>query len=180
MNSRNLNLSSRWYATSFRVRYQESDQMGVVYHANYLNWFESGRTEMLRQLGFAYRQLESRGVLLPVTSADLQFKSPARYDDLVAVYARLTTFSALRVVYEYEVRRLSQEEGCSQEELTEHLERVGSGPLVPDGITGELLVTGSTSHVWLNRDWKPTRLDRALPELFQAITGALREEGGAV
>ncbi|WP_410511980.1 thioesterase family protein [Paenibacillus sp. BR2-3] len=160
MGSRNLNLSSSWYATAFRVRYQESDQMGVVYHANYLNWFESGRTELLRQLGFTYREMENSGVLLPVTAADLQFKSPARYDDLVAVYARLTTFSALRVIFEYEVRRLSEEES---------------------GLTSdELLVTGSTSHVWLNREWKPARLDRTLPELFQAITRALREEGGAV
>jgi len=158
MNSRSRNLTSGWYTTSFRVRYQETDQMGVVYHANYLNWFETGRTELLRQLGFTYRDMENSGVLLPVTSADLQFKSPARYDDIVTVYARLTTFSALRVAFEYEIRRLTEADTTSE----------------------ELLVTGSTSHVWLNRDWKPARLDRMLPELFQAITGALREEGGAV
>lgn len=164
MESRNTKQPSRWYGTSFRVRYQETDQMGVVYHANYMSWMESGRTEMFRRLGFAYRSMENMGVLLPVTSADLQFKSPARYDDYIAVYARLTTFSALRVVYEYEVRRLTDN--------GEHLELHS-----PEG---ELLVTGSTSHVWLNKDWKPVRLDRALPELFNAIAGALREEGGAV
>lgn len=157
MKSRNQSFSSSWYATSFRVRYQETDQMGVVYHANYLNWFECGRTEMLRQLGFTYRELETRGVFLPVTEADLQFKSPARYDDIVTVYARLTSFSALRVVYEYEIKRLSE-----------------------DGASDQLLVSGSTSHVWLNKEWRPTRLDRALPELYHAITGTLREEGGAV
>lgn len=108
-------LRSRWYESTLRVRYQESDQMGVVYHANYLNWFESGRTELLRQLGFTYRELENQGVLLPVTSADLQFKSPARYDDLISVYARMTTFSALRVAFEYQVRRLSEAEGRNLE-----------------------------------------------------------------
>ncbi len=151
--------------------------MGVVYHANYLSWFESGRTEMFRGLGFAYRSLEDLGVLLPVTAADLQFKSPARYDDLIAVYARLSVFSALRVVYEYEIRRLTEQEDVGPGNYS------GSGmksePL-DQPLPGELLVSGSTSHVWLNKEWKPVRLDRALPELYRAITGALREEGGAV
>lgn len=151
--------------------------MGVVYHANYLSWFESGRTEMFRGLGFAYRSLEDLGVLLPVTAADLQFKSPARYDDLIVVYARLSVFSALRVVYEYEIRRLTEREDGGPGNHS------GSGmksePL-DQPLPGELLVSGSTSHVWLNKDWKPVRLDRALPELYLAITGALREEGGAV
>ncbi|CQR54751.1 acyl-CoA thioesterase [Paenibacillus riograndensis] len=177
MKSRNPVLTSRWHGTTFRVRYQETDQMGVVYHANYLSWFESGRTEMFRELGFAYRSLENMGVLLPVTTADLQFKSPARYDDLVAVYARLTTFSALRVVYEYEIRRLAGTETGDPEAFGL---AGGSAPADVEQLPGELLVTGSTSHVWLNTDWKPVRLDRVLPELFLAITMALREEGGAV
>ncbi|MNC34812.1 Acyl-CoA thioester hydrolase YbgC [compost metagenome] len=151
--------------------------MGVVYHANYLSWFESGRTEMFRGLCFAYRSLEDLGVLLPVTAADLQFKSPARYDVLIAVYARLSVFSALRVVYEYEIRRVTEQENGGPGSHS------GSGvktePLDPP-LPGELLVSGSTAHVWLNKDWKPVRLDRALPELYRAITGALREEGGAV
>lgn len=162
-------LPSRWYKSTLRVRYQESDQMGVVYHANYLNWFESGRTEMFRQVGFTYRELEKQGVLLPVTSADLQFKSPARYDDIISVYARMTTFTALRVVYEYQVRRLTEEENSAS--VNNIVKKWAVDP------PGQLLVAGSTSHVWLNREWRPVRLDRALPELFQAIKGALREEG---
>lgn len=170
MESRNP-VSSGWHSTVFRVRYQETDQMGVVYHANYLSWFESGRTEMFRGLGFAYRSMENMGVLLPVTAADLQFKSPARYDDLITVYARLKVFSALRVVYEYEVRRIQEDDAgnCAD-----------SVSPVSESLPGELLVAGSTSHVWLNKDWKPVRLDRALPELYHDIIGALREEGGAV
>lgn len=149
--------------------------MGVVYHANYLSWFESGRTEMFRGLGFAYRSLEEMGVMLPVTAADLQFKSPARYDDLIAVYARLSVFSPLRVVYEYEIRRLADLTGSGAGFSPGS--GAASGPSVAP-LAGELLVSGSTSHVWLNKDWKPVRLDRALPELYNAITGALREEGG--
>lgn len=177
MASHDLGTPSPWYGTTFRVRYQETDQMGVVYHANYLNWFETGRTEMFRQLGFTYHNMEEQGVMLPVTAADLQFKSPARYDDLILVYARLTTFSALRVIYEYEIRRLPQ----GGQATTGHpASYPGTGaPLYGEIPPGELLVTGSTSHVWVKRDWKPTRLDRALPELFHAITGTLREKGGA-
>jgi acyl-CoA thioester hydrolase len=179
MNSHKPGWSSRWHETSFRVRYQETDQMGVVYHANYLTWFESGRTEMFRGLGFAYRTLESLGLLLPVTSADLQFKSPARYDDLIAVYARLTTFSALRVVYEYEIRRVAEEHGECGVIGASGINK--ARPAASEPLPGELLVSGTTSHVWLNREWKPVRIDRAQPELFRAITTALKEEeGGAV
>ncbi|UQZ35927.1 thioesterase [Paenibacillus sp. PK3_47] len=178
MGSGKPEMPGRWHSTAFRVRYQETDQMGVVYHANYLSWFESGRTEMFRGLGFAYRTLEDMGALLPVTDANLQFKSPARYDDYIAVYTRLTAFSALRLAYEYEVRRISGEEEA-------HAGDSAGSPVLPaqfssSALSGELLVSGSTSHVWLNRDWKPVRLDRAQPELYQAITAALRQEGGAV
>ncbi|AIQ51854.1 acyl-CoA thioesterase [Paenibacillus sp. FSL R7-0331] len=174
MKSREPVPASRWYSTAFRVRYQETDRMGVVYHANYLSWFECGRTEMFRGLGFSYRSLEDKGVLLPVTAADLQFKSPARYDDLIVVYARLSVFSPLRVEYEYEIRRLTEETGEAGSNVSSGNIRNAMPPL-----SGELLVSGSTSHVWLNADWKPVRLDRALPDLYQAVTGALREEGGA-
>ncbi|NQX49368.1 acyl-CoA thioesterase [Paenibacillus tritici] len=170
MNPHQPGWTSRWHSTSLRVRYQETDQMGVVYHANYLIWFECGRTEMFRELGFDYRRLESLGLLLPVTSADLQFKSPARYDDLITVYARLTTFSALRVVYEYEIRRVAA--GSEGEESG----TVKAHPADSGTLPGELLVSGSTSHVWLNGEWKPVRIDRAQPELFVAILAALQEE----
>lgn len=164
----------------FRARYQETDRMGVVYHANYLNWFEIGRTDMFRQLGFTYRSMEELGILLPVTSTDLQFKSPARYDDHIAVYARLTTFSALRVVYEYEIRRLTDSEFAGIGAAESGFAGVTRPPLAPQDFAGELLVAGTTSHVWVNGDWKPVRLDRALPELFREIAAALREEGGTV
>ncbi|UNL96180.1 thioesterase [Paenibacillus polymyxa] len=149
----------RWYGAPLRVRYQESDQMGVVYHANYLNWFEIGRTEMIRQAGFNYRSMEDRGVLLPVIEINAKYASPARYDDLVTIYTAITDFSRLRLNYTYEVRRVTDEE--HQKVWTE-----------ADTLPGELLVTGSTRHVWLNTDWKPVRLDQALPELYTALRSA--------
>jgi acyl-CoA thioester hydrolase len=95
------------------------------------------------------------------------------------VYARLTTFSALRVVYEYEIRRVAEEHGEGGATGASGINK--ARPADREPLPGELLVSGTTSHVWLNKEWKPVRIDRAQPELFRAITTALKEEeGGAV
>lgn len=155
---------SRWFITSFRVRYQESDQMGVVYHANYLNWFEIGRTEMIRELGYTYRGMEEEGILLPVVDLDVQYKSPARYDDRVTVFTRMTAFYPLRINYAYEVRRLNEEEWSMLGKVHQF-----GGNVLP----GEKLVTGATRHVWVNKDWKPARLDKTVPKLYDALKSSL-------
>ena len=90
--------------THTRVRYGETDQMGVVYHANYLVYFELGRTELIRDLGFPYAQFEEDGIRLPVVSTALRFHNAARYDEEIAVGTRLTEITAVRVRFEYEVR----------------------------------------------------------------------------
>lgn len=125
-----------------RVRYQETDQMGVVYHVNYLNWFEVGRTEWIRSLGVAYADLERQGLLLPVTDIQIKYVQPARYDEWVNIHVRLSDFTRLRIGFEYEVRRERDE---------------------------ELLVMGTSRHVWMNRSWKPVRIDRDAPELYGLI-----------
>ncbi|MDP4097879.1 acyl-CoA thioesterase [Paenibacillus sp. P96] len=140
-----------WSAIQFRVRYPECDQMGVVYHANYLNWFEIGRTEMIRESGFTYRSMEEQGLLLPVIDVSLKYHKPAKYDDLVTVYTQLTELSRMRLSFAYEIRCVA----VDQQEMSR--------------IQGDLLVTGATHHVWLNRDWKPARLDKALPEVYQSL-----------
>ncbi len=89
-----------------RVRYPETDRMGVAYHAHYLVWFEVGRTEMLREMGTAYAELEeSEGVFFPVIEAGARYHAPARYDDMLQVTTRLANVGASRVRFEYEVRR---------------------------------------------------------------------------
>lgn len=168
-------LSGHWHAASFRVRYQESDQMGVVYHSNYLIWFEIGRTEMLRGLGFTYLDLENSGLLLPVLSAELKFKRSAKYDDTVAVYTRMTSFTPLRLVLN---TRCAVWQGRGSRK---RLKRTRIG-LLPQGFKssadGELLVSGFTGHAWVNREFKPVRLDRALPEIYGGILNALKEDRG--
>src|SRR5271167_2774566 len=91
------------YETKFRVRYAETDQMGVVYHSNFVIWFEVGRVEMLRQLGFTYREMEQQDdTHLPVVDVRCRYKTPARYDDFICVRTRLLNVreSLLRFGYE--------------------------------------------------------------------------------
>lgn len=85
----------------FRVRYAETDQMGVVYHANFLIWCEIGRTDFLRQRGQRYADLERDGVALAVTEATVRFRAPARYDDLIRVRTRLREVRSRAVSFDY-------------------------------------------------------------------------------
>lgn len=86
-----------------RVRYAETDQMGVVYHANYLVWCEIGRTDFIRQLGTAYAQLERDGVLLAVSDVTMRFHAAARYDDAVVVRTRLTDVRSRAITFAYRI-----------------------------------------------------------------------------
>ncbi len=138
--------------------------MGVVYHANYLNWFEIGRTEMIREIGFTYRGMEEQGLLLPVVDLDIKYRQPAKYDDSVTVFTRMTAFSPLRIQYEYEIRILSPEE---QDTLA------ANNQSVEWELPGIVLTTGVTRHVWLNQDWKPARLDKCAPNLYDALKDTL-------
>ncbi|MFD0695220.1 acyl-CoA thioesterase [Paenibacillus sp. GCM10027628] len=142
-----------WYTHQLRVRYEETDQMGVVYHANYLTWFEIGRTELIRELGYPYRKIEEKGLLLPVVEANSKFRKPARYDDLVSIYTRVAEASSIRIDFAYEIRKNSDDHP--------------TGDQAPEG---ELLVTGTTRHVWVNPSWKPVRIEKEAPDLWQLLT----------
>lgn len=89
---------------SFRVRYGETDQMGVVYHGNYPEYMEIGRVEWLRALGISYREMEENGCMLPVISLSIQYKKPAVYDDRITVVTRLKNIPTVRIQFEYEIR----------------------------------------------------------------------------
>jgi acyl-CoA thioester hydrolase len=142
-----------WYQHQLRVRYAETDQMGVVYHANYLNWFEIGRTELIRELGYPYSSIEAKGLLLPVVEADLKFKKPARYDDLVTIRTKVLEMTSVRLHFAYEIRKVSEDKATESE-----------------GNSGELLVTGTTRHVWVNPSWRPVRIEKEAPELWQLLS----------
>jgi acyl-CoA thioester hydrolase len=115
-----------------RVRYPETDRMGVVYHGNYLVWFELGRTELMRDLGCAYSELEDRrGLSFPVIEAHVRYHRSARYDERLTVRTRLQSVGRARVRFEYQVIRDGEE--------------------TP-------LATGFTEHASVGADGRPTRL----------------------
>ena len=89
--------------TSLRVRYAETDQMGVVYHANYLIWCEIARTDLIRTLGASYRELEERGIRLAVSEASVRYIAAARYDDRIRVEARLTSVTSRTMIFDYTI-----------------------------------------------------------------------------
>jgi acyl-CoA thioester hydrolase len=115
-----------------RVRYAETDQMGVVYHANYLVWMEIGRVELVRSRGFNYKDLEgSEGILLSVVEVQCRYLYPARYDDEILIGTEIIRANARLIEFGYDIRSVASE---------------------------RLLATGSTKHCWLNREMKPTKL----------------------
>jgi len=145
-----------WFLHPLRVRYQETDQMGVVYHANYLNWFEIGRTEWVRQAGIAYKDMEARGLLLPVTDVEASFKQPASYDEWVTVCTRVAEMTSVRVRFESRV---------IGGDLTERFGSSFAGEEPP----GTVLVQGGTRHVWVNKEWKPVRFAKEAPDWYDKM-----------
>ena len=118
--------------TPLRVRYPETDRMGVAYHAHYLVWFELGRTELMRELGHPYGELEDdQGVRFPVVSAAVQYRAAARYDERLEVRTRLVEVGAARVRFDYELVRAEDR---------------------------RLLASGFTEHASVGREGRPRRL----------------------
>jgi acyl-CoA thioester hydrolase len=93
----------REYEFTVRVRYAETDQMGVVYHGNYAQYFEMGRVEWLRNLGVSYKWMEDNGVMLPVVSLEMNYKKPAKYDDLLRVKTLLKSQTSVKIEFDYEI-----------------------------------------------------------------------------
>lgn len=122
-----------------RVRYAETDQMGVVYHANYLVWMEVGRVEYCRNRGFRYRDLETAGILLAVVEANCRYLAPALYDDEIIV--RTTIQEATPRLVKFGYRMFSSE-------------------------SGKLLAEGFTKHVFCGRDRRATKLPKQFHSIF--------------
>jgi acyl-CoA thioester hydrolase len=119
--------------TQIRVRYAETDRMGLLHHANYLVYFEQARTELLRGMGASYRDLEDQGYLLVLTRAEVKYRRPARYDDLLTVRTFVERVTAVRIDHRYEVAR-----------------------------EGELLAEGATTLACVDRTGRPQALPEFL------------------
>lgn len=134
--------------SEIRVRYAESDQMGVAYHANYLVWCEVGRTDLIRKLGMTYAEMERRGVMLAVADAKLRYHASARYDDVVRIVTRLTGVRSRMVTFEYDLRRVDDR---------------GQDPA--------RLASASTTLVSIDREGRPTAIPPEMREMLaRAVT----------
>lgn len=120
--------------TTVRVTYRDTDQMGYVYYANHLVWFEIGRTEFVRRLGRPYREIEQAGIFLPVVSARVDYRAPARYDDLIEIRTKVSRLSHVGISFDYRLtRRESGGEILIAEGSTRHAFTDRTGKVLKNG-----------------------------------------------
>lgn len=130
------------------VRYSETDQMGVVYHANYLVWMEVGRTQLIKDLGFSYAQMEQEGILSPVIDIQVSYKKPLKYGDVAITKTWIEHYDGLRVIYGYEIQ-------------------------TPDG---DIAITGTSSHVCVKKDsFRPIQIRKYYPDWHEAYEKAKKQ-----
>ena len=132
-------VAARMTTSTVRARYAETDKMGIVYYANYLVWFEVGRTDWLRGTGWTYRSMEEDGIQLPVIEAHCEYRQGARYDDEVQIRTTGRKLSPVRVQFDYEVVRASDD---------------------------AVLATGHTVHATIDRNGRPVRMPERVKDLF--------------
>jgi len=129
--------------TRIITRYSETDQMGIIHHSNYAVWFEAGRTDFFKKVGFSYKEIEGRGILLPLYEMNCKFKSPARYEDEITIKTSLKEITKVRVVFSYKVI---------------------------NDLDGKLLSLGETMHGWTNKDLKLINAEKAIPEVYYLLS----------
>lgn len=134
--------------SELRVRYAETDAMGVVHHAVYPVWFEVGRSDLMRELGLPYSEVEARGYYLMLSGLQVQYRRAARYDDLLRLTTRVSELRSRTAKFAYELRRVS-------------------------GGDGELLATGETHHIATDHTYRPVRM----PDDMLALLRGERQAG---
>lgn len=130
------------YYSEVRVIYADTDGMGIVYNGNYVRWFEVGRTEYLRQIGYAYSELEKQGMSLPVRSLECYYKAPALYDDVLEIASWVSKLGGASIEIQYEIKRKD---------------------------TGQLLVNGMTQHAVTDSKLKPIRFKNLYPDFYARV-----------
>ena len=128
--------------TEIVVRYVETDQMGIAHHSNYPVWFEIGRTDFFKMIGFPYSQIESMGILLPLTDMKCKFIKPAKYEDTIVIQTQISTLMHVRVGFHYDVYHKQM---------------------------GTLIASGETNHGWTDRQLIPIGIEEKFPALYEAL-----------
>jgi acyl-CoA thioester hydrolase len=130
----------------FMARYVETDQMGIVHHSNYVNWFEIGRFDFLRELGISNKEIENLGILLPLYEMNCQYKSPARAEDKIVVTTKLVDCSRVRIKFSYQVN---------------------------DFNTNLLVALGETMHAWTDKDLRPINIQKQSPNVYNLCVSVI-------
>ena len=123
-----------------KVQYYETDMMGVTHHANYLHWMEEARIDLMDQMGFPYRRMEAEGVLSPVKSLQANYLKPCTFGDEVEIFAGIRDFNGVVITITYDMR-----------------------------VNGEQVFTGTSEHVFLDREGKFVRMKRVMPEFCEEV-----------
>lgn len=148
--------------TQLRVRYGETDAMGVVYHSNYFRYFEVGRSTTFRSLGYSYRRFETEGFMLPVTHCDCSFAQPARYDDVLWIETTIANFKGARLKLNYRIfKQVDPDLNCDgpQENMV-------------------FLVAGSTSHGIVDSQLKPVNIKKTNPDFYVLLENFSKKSEG--
>jgi acyl-CoA thioester hydrolase len=131
--------------TQLKVRYSETDQMGIVHHSQYVNWFEVGRTDYIKELGLTYREIEEAGFYLPVIGVQVAYSTPAKYDDLITIETSLHSYNGVRLSFKYDAHR---------------------------EVDGAHIAEGITEHCWTTTAMQPVKMQRKWPELHKLLLEA--------
>lgn len=129
-----------------KVQYYETDQMKVVHHSNYIRWFEEARTDFLEKSGFSYAWMEEQGIIIPVLSVSAEYKAMVHYGEDILIKPTVTEFNGVKLLLSYEVRQ---------------------------DRTGELTTTGTSSHCFLDREYRPLRLKKEFPQVYMMFASCL-------
>ncbi len=136
--------------TKLIVRYQETDQMGIVHHSVYPIWFECGRTDYIKSMGMSYGQMEKNGVMLPLLSMRCQYRYPSYYEDEITVQSKMQSLTPTRITFHYDIYRKGHDKP---------------------------VVQGETEHVWTDDGMRPVNLKKFRPRLFEFMNNLYLQEG---
>lgn len=123
-----------------KANYYETDQMGIIHHSNYVRWFEEARMNFMEDIGFPFVKLEEMGIVVPVLDLSCQFRTMVKFGDTVDIYTKISKFNGLKMHIEYRI---------------------------VDHSTGVIRCTGQSSHAFLDKEYKPVRMKRDYPDLYE-------------
>ena len=134
-----------------KARYYETDQMGIIHHANYIRWMEEARIDMLNQMGYPYRRFEEMGYISPVLHAECEYKKSVKFDDEVKIVVSIQELGKLKFTLRYDIYNMSE--------------------------SGVLSAYGTTRHCFLNKDGRPVMMNKEMKEFSDTMQKLLNTEG---